>query len=320
MRRFGVIENPWSQQNKKRKEPLEDAVRNDRDIAYARLDQFTDLPKVLKDFAEQGVELLVLSGGDGTVQGCLTLLSDKSPFERMPPIAILPDGMTNMTAADVGLRERGARGLRRLIDLREQGTIDRHLHERRLLRVENLKDSPPQVGMFFGAAAIYRAIEVCHRSIHSLRIEAEWANGLTLAILLLKWIWTGGRDETLFKGEPATFKMDGETIGDGSYLLFLATTLDRLVLGSRPFWNDSGRALRFTSIAYPPERLLRSAWRILYGGPERRLPSRSYMSCSGDRLEICFSGPFTLDGQSYEPDTSRPLSVTANLSAQFVRL
>ena len=111
MRRFGVIENPWSQQNKKRKEPLEDAVRTDQDIAYARLDQFTDLPKVLKDFAEQGVELLVLSGGDGTVQGCLTLLSDKSPFERMPPIAILPDGMTNMTAADVGLREKGARGL-----------------------------------------------------------------------------------------------------------------------------------------------------------------------------------------------------------------
>lgn len=320
MMRVGIVDNPLSRQNKKGMGTLEGVAREVTGVAYERLDAFSDLRPVLEEFAKQGVELLVVSGGDGTVQACLTILSENEPFEQLPLIAILPHGTTNMTAHDIGLRTKGAGGLRSLLQLREQDELDGHLRERRLLRLENIKDSPPQVGMFFGGATIYRAIQVCRNSIHPLQFESEMANGLTLAIMLFKWFWSGGRDESLFKGDSAAVSIDGGESEESLYLLFLATTLDRLVLGSRPFWNDAGHAIRFTSIAYPPERILWFARRILYGSPRRKLPQDSYKSCSADRVEMRFSGPFTLDGEFFEPDPSRPLVLTADRSARFVRL
>src|SRR3546814_6271333 len=70
----------------------------------------------------------------------------------------------------------------------------------------------------------------------------------------------------------------GMTFDDGrtetlEALLVLATTLERLVLGSRPFWGGGGGHLRFTAVAYPPQGLLRHARRVLYGGEDRALPA-----------------------------------------------
>ena len=318
MRPVGIIENPHSQRNKRTTVHLESVARDIDNALYARLDDIGDLPAILADFADRATELLVLSGGDGTVQAALTELIEARPFEQPPALAIVPRGMTNMTANDVGIH--GKRGLRRLFDLQRAGRMEDHLHRRRLLRVENIGNHGPQIGMFFGGAGIYRAIETCRRSIHSLRFESEFANGLTLAMLLVRWFLTGGRDDRVLRADRAKVTLDDEAIEERDYLLFLATTLDRLVLRSRPYWNTGGRPIRYTSIAHPPKRLLCSARRVLYGGEDRRLPSDCYMSRGAETVELKLSSPFTLDGQLFEPDPVRPLVLTAQHSADFVRL
>lgn len=318
MMRAGIIENPYSQRNKRRMGRLEAMAREADGAHYVRLDDMADLPAILADFADQGLELLVLSGGDGTVQAALTELVESRPFERLPAIAIAPRGMTNMTANDVGVS--GERKLARLFELQRSGQLTDHLHRRHLLRIENIHGHGPQVGMFFGGAGIYRAIETCRQKIHSLKFESELANGLTLATLLVRWLLTGGRDDHVLRSDRATVTLDDEDLGERDYLLFLATTLDRLVLRSRPFWNVGGRSIRYTSIAYPPRRLLCSARRILYGGDDRGLPTDCYMSRGTDRVELTLSSPFTLDGQLFEPDPANPLVLTAEHSAEFVRL
>jgi len=318
MMRVGAIDNPHSQRNKQRASGLEAAGREVEGFCYARLDDMADLPAILADLAHKDLELLVISGGDGTVQAVLTELIEARPFERLPVLAILPRGMTNMTASDIGIG--GDKGLRRLFELCRSGELSGHFHRRHLLRLENIRDYGPQVGMFFGGAGIYRAIETCRQSIHSLKFESELANGLTLAALLLRWLFTRGRNDQVLKGDRADIKLDDEVFGERDYLLFLATTLDRLVLRSRPFWNIGGRPIRYTSIAYPPRRLLRSARRVLYGGDDRRLPSDCYLSRGAERVELTLSSPFTLDGQLFEPDPAHPLVLTARHSADFVKL
>ena len=101
-------------------------------------------------------------------------------------------------------------------------------------------------------------------------------------------------------------------------LLVLATTLDRLVLGSQPFWNTHGRPVRFTSIAYDAPGIIRNARRILYGGHERNLPI-GFDSIGAERIELTLDGPFTIDGQFFEPAPDRPLVLTAAASVRFVQ-
>lgn len=318
MTRIGMISNPLSRKNKAGLEGIEAVAGAAPELLHHRLGNVAELPAVLDDFVKQGVGLLVLNGGDGTVQAALTDLLERRPFPTLPPVALLPRGTTNMTAADIGLKGADARALARLIDAARTGRLDVSLRERRVLRLENIKGRGPLHGMFFGAAGICQAIEICREQVHPLNVGAELTSALTLARVLLKWMLRGGGSNGIH-GEEMTVEIDGAGERRDKRLLALATTLDRLVLGSRPFWNDEGADLRFTTIAYPPRRLLLSAPKVLYGGPRRSLPP-GYESQGAGRVALRLAGRFTLDGELYDPDPERPLLITAPNVVRFVRL
>lgn len=317
MLKVGLVSNPRSQQNKRGMPRLQAAADALPDLLHHRLGDVAEIPQVLRDFARHEVGILAVAGGDGTVQAVMTSLLEERPYGARPPLlALLPRGMTNMTAADVGLRGRPGRILQRLTALARNGEIERHLRHRPILRLEGMADAPPQRGMFFGAAGIHQAIEICRRRVHALGIEADWAAGLTIAGLLFGWALGTSRDAV--PGETIATAFDGASPSERHELLVLVTTLDRLVVGSRPFWNQDGGPLRYTAIAHPPRRLLWHAPRVLYGGRTRRLPE-GYRSRGAQRIELELREPFTLDGQFYQPDPSRPLRITADDSLSFLR-
>ena len=69
----------------------------------------------------------------------------------------------------------------------------------------------------------------------------------------------------------------------------------------------------------PPKRLLRSALRVLYGGPRRDLPAPDFASRSADRVCLQMDCPFTLDGQMFAAPADAPLVITAPETVDFVR-
>jgi hypothetical protein len=154
-----------------------------------------------------------------------------------------------------------------------------------------------------------------------MQLESDTAAAVTLAGLLGRWLLGRSReDDRIFYGDRVTLRIDdGEAVTTSS-LIILAATLERLILGSRPFWGGGNGDLRFTEIVYPPERLLRYARRILYGGEDRQLPQSSYRSSSARRVELTMECPFTLDGEFFQPTPGRPLVLTAADEARFVRL
>ena len=60
------------------------------------------LPEALGEFARNRIDLLVVNGGDGTLQHALTEILGGDDFEQIPMIAPLRGGRTNMTALDLG--------------------------------------------------------------------------------------------------------------------------------------------------------------------------------------------------------------------------
>ncbi|GAB4358215.1 MAG: diacylglycerol kinase family protein [Kiloniellaceae bacterium] len=319
--RIGVITNPGSQRNKKGLAEMTRLLEAAPEARHVVIGSIAEVPEILADFARREIEIVAVAGGDGTVQAALTELYNRRPFARDPLLAVVPRGMTNMIAADVGLK--GLKGLARLLQASPEA-VARATRRRRILRAENVLNREAQYGMFFGGAGICRAIDACRSKVHPLKVEADAAAAVTLAGLLGGWLFgrrkENGAADSIFYGDRIGMGFDGGPETTMESLIILATTLDRLILGSRPFWGGDAGHLRFTAIAYPPKGLLRYALRILYGGAGRRLPAESYLSRSVERVALTMDCPFTLDGEMFQPTPGRPLVLTAADEAGFVRL
>ncbi|MDX6748639.1 diacylglycerol kinase family protein [Geminicoccaceae bacterium 1502E] len=315
--RVGVIHNARSTRNKKTLGELRGAFGGGPEVVQLDFEHGTSLAELLDELAQREIGLLVVNGGDGTVQGVLTELLERRPFAELPPVAILPRGMANMTANDCGLQRRDPAIVRRLQGLVRERRLAEHLVTRRVLRIDNIADAPPQWGMFFGAAGIYDAIHLCKGEVHTRGLKGELANLVTLLHLLGNWA-IGRKPAGMLEGEEVGMRLDGQE-RRGRQLLVLATTLDRLVVRSRPYWREELGPVRFTSIAHPPQRLVRSARQVLYGGNRERLPE-SYFSRGAHRVELDMGLPFTIDGQFFHARADAPLVITAPQGVRFVRL
>jgi diacylglycerol kinase (ATP) len=316
--KVGLLSNPRSERNRHGLDDVHAAGPGRADVLHEQLREGREIVEILRGFARREVGLLVVNGGDGTVQKVLTSLFEEQPFESVPPVAILPRGMANMTAGDVGLAGRTPGALRRLLDCAGAGDLGRYLVERRVLRVENAQGVPPQRGMCFGAAGICDVIRwVCDR-VHPLGLKGEWAHGSALAVLLLRLL-LGRLPDGLLQGQELSVALEDGPAVRSKHFLVLATTLERLVLGSRPFWNEGDGAIRYTSIAHPPAGLIWRAKRLLYGPDRSRLPD-GYFSRGVSRVELVLESPFMIDGELFEPDAERPLVLTAADRVRLVRL
>jgi len=317
--RIGLLSNPGSERNREGLAAIEAVAEAAPEILHFRFRQHEGFAAPLRRFAAAGIELLVINSGDGTVQGVLTELLATRPFARQPLVAILPRGMANMTAADCGLKGAGPRTLERLLQACRNGELDRHLITRHILKVEHSRGQPAPRGMFLGAAGIVDAIELAKGKVHKQGIKGEWSHAVTLVSLLAGTL-VKGFDALGLKPHQIGIQVDGGARRDERLLLLIATTLDRLVLGSRPFWNSGDKPIRHTRISHPPRRLIRNSRRILYGGPDRQLPESDYRSGGAFRLELWLDSRYTIDGEFFTPDADRPVVITADETIRFVRL
>jgi diacylglycerol kinase (ATP) len=319
MPRIGLISNPRSQRNRRGLDAIHRVIAGAPDLIHVSTDASEDLSEVLSEFARQEVGLVVINGGDGTVQAVLTRLLEDRPFATAPPLAILARGMANTTAIDIGLPGRADAALRRLLDAGRDGRIERDLKERPVLRIENVPGRGPQRGMMFGAGAIQDAIDLCCREVYARGFKGRLGMGVTLAGVLLGAVFTRDHHRVL-RGHDIAVSLDGGAERRTKRLLVLATTLDRLILGSRPFWNCDQGPIRYTSITYPPKDLLRSAPKVLYGWGRRPLRPDVYDSQATGHIALRLDAPFTVDGEMFEPSTDQPVVITATDRVRFVRL
>jgi diacylglycerol kinase (ATP) len=319
MPKIGLISNPRSQRNRRGLQDIRQILAGAPDIIHVATDSSGELDEVLAEFARRGVDLLLINGGDGTVQSVLTCLFEKHAFETPPLLAILPRGTANTTAADVGLRGKTAAALSRVIAASRAGTIADHVLERPVLRIENLAGEIPQRGMMLGAGAIPDAIELCNREVYARGLKGDFGMGVTLAAILLGSALGRGGNGVL-RPHDIGVALDGDSEARTDRLLVLATTLHRLILGSRPFWNYDAQPIRYTSIAYPPAHLLRAAPKVLYGWRRRTLCPEVYDSKGARRIALRLDAPFTVDGETFHSPPDRPVVITAAEHARFVTM
>src|SRR3546814_10011703 len=96
--------------------------------------------------------VVAINGGDGTVQAALTELYSGGHFGGSPPpVAVLPNGKTNLIALDLGAEGDPIKALERVVELVESGRIEDHVIERQLIAPDRGGERPV-LGMFLGGA------------------------------------------------------------------------------------------------------------------------------------------------------------------------
>lgn len=250
-----------------------------------------ELDAALAHFAAQGVDLLVVDGGDGTVRDVMTQAPAHFP-DRMPTMAVLPSGKTNALAFDLGAP--GDWTLAGVLESAKRGRTSR----RRQLEVFHAGSPTPLArGFIFGAGAFVRATELAQRT-HRLGAFEGMAVGLTLAAAVLQTLLGGPRNGWR-SGEPMRLGFDGAPQSDGQVFLLLVSTLERMPLGLHPFGAHVVNGLRTLTVAAPPRRLLSALPPLLTGREPPWLEIAGYRRRAVERIDFSLEAGFVLDGETY---------------------
>ncbi|GMR17146.1 MAG: diacylglycerol kinase family protein [Gammaproteobacteria bacterium] len=318
---LGLIINPTSRRNRKHLGRIIATAGNRPRIHYRVTEHHDEVSQGLSELAARSVNVLAISGGDGTVSRVLTHLLEERPFTRMPVIAILPGGTANMTAGDIGFRGSVHRAMRRLRDWIEQDAGSVRILRRPILRVQPGTDQPASYGMFFGAGAIVQGIEYTNANIHSRGLKHELSLGLGMA----RSMWGIARQDPRFI-RPSGFAIgiDEQAVAPPqNVVLLLVSSLERLFLNMHPYWGEeNGKPLHTTIVQSPATRLIRTLPSLLRGKPGRRLtPESGYLSYNVDKISLGFDGPFTLDGEiMHAHSDSGPVLVSNGGELDFLRI
>jgi hypothetical protein len=293
-------------------------LRSYPDVLHVETGSVGAVPDAIADLARNEVDLLVLNGGDGTLQNAVTEILTRNPFERVPLIAPLRGGRTNMTALDLGAHRNPVKGLAAVLEAARAGTIAERLVDRPVLRIESATRRDVRYGMFFGAGMIHRAIALTHRLFPSGRSQGVFGPGVVTGTLVAKTVM--GASQGVLIPDKAQIFLDGEMVPQGEFSLLIASSLNRLFLKMNPFWGKEDGGVRFTAIAHRARQMAWTVPGILRGRPRAFATSEAgFTSKNTHRADLLFDCGFTVDGEIFPARANELVTLTADRRVTFVR-
>lgn len=245
------------------------------------LDPFDALPSAVTKAAQDRIDHVVIEGGDGTVQGVISaFLYQADAFETFPSFSIVPGGMTNQVAKNIGLKSSAARTVKSALN----GSMDSV--DMPLLRIEDC-DGPHYAGFLFSTGAIPQITRYTTSQLHRKGI------GGSAAVLggILKGL--RGDDDSLMQ----ITSINVEGLFDGPHLGTVVTTLPSLIMGLDPFWGDGDGPLRVTWVDGTYSRLARNVLQLWMKLKSKDRSSDGLYSQRADELSYHYEGDIVLDGE-----------------------
>ena len=248
-----------------------------------------DLAAGLLDFAQRGVNLIVIDGGDGTIREVLSLLPE-AYGGRLPRLALAPNGKTNALALDIGTPL--GTSVEANLAAAEAGKPTKFRACLEVLRRGH--PVPERRGFLFGVGAFVRATELAQKH-HGLGLFDNAAIAVTLGVAAVRSL--AGRGPGSWRnGEPGRLSISDQPQQD--WFLVLASTLKRLPLGLKPF-GEPRDGLKVLSAGAPPRRLIRALHPILTGRASDWLANAGYSRADVAEFELMIDGDFVLDGEIF---------------------
>ena len=306
--KIGLLLNPLSGRIRKRKDVIKHALV---EIPGAIIQEATNVPEfnaTVSHFLHTSVDLLVIAGGDGTVQAVLNHLFTTHPLANWPILAVIPGGTTNMTALDLvkyNAPEDAARQLSKYLLMRTLPSLLR----RHVLCIEQTS-SVKVYGMFFAVGIIARAVIFSRSRIKQMGITGEIYSGLIM-LGYVAGLFLGRRKGSWAPAQMTTIKVGGKTY-NGTYLFLFASALDRLLFNMRPYWGQEQESFHVTFVEQQRKKPLRSIYSLMSGRGAILKEHNGYHSHNSSVMELSIDDDYIVDGESYRAASQNgPLRISA---------
>jgi len=317
---MGVISNPLSGANRRQGlGAIQHCLQGYPDVPHRVVRGLADVQAALEDFRRRRLNLIVVNSGDGTVQAVLTVLLGQQLFDSMPVLALLNGGTTNMTHQDLGVSGPPGEAVSRVIAWAYHGDGPARIRRQTVLKVQTGSSGRPLYGLFFGSACIFNGIRFFHSRVQRTGLRGDVAHLLIMA----RFLWAlARRDDALVAALRAGIRAGRLTVEPSNYLLLLVTTLDRLILGLRPFRQQGEGPLKLAAVNVRPRHLLRTLLFMLQGRHHSYArPENGYITCNTSAIQLDMEGGFAVDGELFRADPrTGPVRIEDGGQAEFLRL
>jgi len=291
------------------------------DIFHYEVETVEQIGEALRTIARINPKVLVVNGGDGTVQAALTELYLGDHFGGSPPpVAVLPNGKTNLIALDLGAVGDPIAALERVLDIARSG-IEEHVVVRELIALSDGADgSRPVLGMFLGGAGLADTILYCRNKIYPLGLPNGISHLLT-AIAVLATLILGIRTRFLPPAaRPMKVSMMRQGQIDGRFSLLIVTTLHKLLLGSSTAGANTSGPLQMMVVEQRPLPLLRALFAGVFGRVGRAQMDGVHFE-RGDEIRIEGErSSVILDGEIFQADAGKPIILKTTAPVPFLQL
>ena len=318
--RIALLSNPKSTGNLSKLPRIRAFCAEHPDIFHYEVEQASQIGEAMKTIARIRPRLLVINGGDGTVQAALTELHNGGHFgDQVPPVAVLPNGKTNLIALDLGAQGDPVVALGRLLEIARHDLAG-HVVARELIALRcGLGEQRPVIGMFLGGAGLADTMLYCRNRIYPLGLPNGISHGITAIAVIMRGLL--GLKAGFLPPEPRPLNVSVSRDGQisGRFALLAVTTLEKLLLGTGIRTEGTGR-LKFLAIEQRPASMVRGIFamlsRTLVKGKLSgvHVEHADEIQIEGDRSSVI------LDGETFEAQTGRPIHLSRAQPLSFVRL
>ena len=325
MVRIALLSNPRSTGNRAQLPRIRSFCAAHPEIFHYEVERVEQIEAALKTFARIRPQVLVVNGGDGTVQTLLTELYHGLHFDGSPPpVAVLPNGKTNLIALDLGASGDPVVALERVIEIAEAGQIDECIVRREMIALthdeEGSETVKPVLGMFLGGAGLADSMLYCRNKIYPLGLPNGLSHVLTAFALLIGLVLNIRAHFLPQRAEPVRVSLMRQGQIQGLFSVMIVTTLRRLLVGSS-LGSSRGSGMQLMMVEQHPLALLRALFAGLGGklgdGGRRQgvhMERGDEIHIEGDRHSVI------LDGEVFSAGRGRPIVLRQTSPLPFLRL
>lgn len=303
---IGIVINPYSRSHRKDPAKAEKLgfIVGEKGSCHTTQD-LSDVEKLAREFKDRGIEILGLSGGDGTIHKTLTTFIKVYGDRPLPKIALLRGGTMNNLANSLKIRRPPEQILSNLI-LKYHEDIPFEETEMDILKVND------NYGFLFGMGLVSRFIERYSR--HRNGDPTPWY-GLGLLIrTMISAMFNGKQAFSMCERFDAKVAVDGNPAPFKNYMMIFAGTTETLGFHFNPLYRtrEIPGKFQFVGISTPPRSLLFTFPNAFFSRPSG---SDDYYDVVGERVTIELERPisYIIDGDIPEENTRIDLSLGPRL-------
>ena len=316
-----LLSNPNSTGNRSLLPAVRSYCAKNPDIFHYEVEEMGQIAKALEMIARVKPKVLVINGSDGTVQSALTELYHGGHFEGTPPpVAVLPNGKTNLIALDLGAEGSALEALERILEV-AKGDLSEHIVVRELIALsDGSEGARPVLGMFLGGAGLAETILYCRHKIYPLGLPNGLSHFLAALAVMFSAIFGLKAGFLPERSKPVSISFIRKGELQGIFSVLIVTTLEKLLLGGRTTEMTQRGQMKFMAVDQRPWAMIRVIFESIIGRLGRHAVEGIHIQ-QGDTIRIdSVKSSVVLDGEVFEANSRAPIVLRSTAPVPFLRL